>query len=105
MFELIQNAHICFIPTFQASGLKLKLLGSLFAGRFVVTNSALVKNTGLEGLCEVYDEPEELKNCILETYSKPFSEEYILKRKKVLEEGFSNKINAEKLFTIISNNS
>ena len=83
MQELIHNAQICFIPTFQSTGLKLKLLGSLFASRFVVTNSAMVKNTGLEELCEVYDEPEELKNCILSTFSKSFSEEDILKRKAV----------------------
>ena len=104
MQELIHNAQICFIPTFQSTGLKLKLLGSLFASRFVVTNSAMVKNTGLEELCEVYDEPEELKNCILSTFSKSFSEEDISKRKAVLEQGFSNKINAKKLFTIITNN-
>lgn len=101
MNELMQNAHVCFIPTFQPTGLKLKLLGSLFASRFCVTNSIMVKNTGLEQLCTVSDSTEELKNCIFGFFLKSFTEEDIKKRKEILERDFSNKTNAKRLFTLI----
>ncbi len=103
MNDLIKHAHICFIPTFQATGLKLKLLGSLFAGRFCVTNSTMVKNTGLEGLCYIKDSVEDIKNCIFELFSKPFTETQIRERKNLLESEFSNILNAQRLFNVLKN--
>lgn len=51
MQELIRQAHIHVLPTFQNTGIKLKLLHALYRGRHVVVNREMVENTGLEEAC------------------------------------------------------
>lgn len=45
MDELIANAQIHCLHTFQATGLKLKLLNVLFKGRFVICNPKMIVGT------------------------------------------------------------
>lgn len=42
MHELVQNAHIHLLYTHQDTGLKLKLVNTLFAGRYIVVNDLMV---------------------------------------------------------------
>ena len=51
MVNLIQNAQINVLLSFQRSGMKLKLLNALYRGRHCVVNRFMVQNTGLESLC------------------------------------------------------
>lgn len=60
MQRLIDGAQIHLLYTAQATGLKLKLLGSLYSGRHVVANSTMVEGSGLERLCHIGDTPERL---------------------------------------------
>ena len=53
--RLIAEAHVNVLITGQPTGLKLKLLYSLFAGRFCLVNSNMVAGTDLGGLCTVAD--------------------------------------------------
>ncbi len=98
--ELIHEAQCNVLPTFQSTGIKLKLLSSLFAGRFCIVNKQMVENTGLEGLCIVGNTPEKMKEKIKEVMNKEFSKREIEKRGKVLMENFSNKRNIEKLIRL-----
>ena len=50
---LIQKAQVHLLVTFQATGLKLKLLNVLYEGRHVVCNPAMVCGTELGTLCHV----------------------------------------------------
>ncbi len=52
MFDLIRNAHVNILVTFQATGLKLKLLNTLYKGRFCLVNDKMLNGTGLDELCE-----------------------------------------------------
>lgn len=101
MEDLIRNAHICLIPTFQDTGLKLKLLASLFSGRFCLTNTPMVHKTGLEHLCHIADTPNEMIRLIQELFEQDFTSEEIEKRKVILEDDFSNKRNAMKIIYIL----
>lgn len=94
MESLIQQAHICLIPTFQDTGLKLKLLASLFSGRFCIANSPMIHKTGLEHLCHLANTPEEMTAMINDLFHQDFSGEEIEKRKLILEDAFSNNQNA-----------
>lgn len=102
MDELIQNAHICVLPTFQDTGLKLKLLASLFSGRFCVANTPMIHKTGLEHLCYLADTPGEMINRIQELLEEDFTEEEIETRKLVLEDSFSNHLNAIHIMRLIN---
>ena len=102
MEALIRDAHICLIPTFQDTGLKLKLLASLFSGRFCLTNTPMVHKTGLEHLCHIADTPDEMIKLINELYFQDFTSEEIEKRKNILEDAFSNRRNALKIIHILN---
>jgi len=101
MSRLISDAQACIIPAFQATGLKLKLLGSLFAGRFCVVNKKMVSGTGLEDLCIVAESSDEFRMILKKIRNREFSENEIRKREKILSDIYSNKKNAEILLNCI----
>lgn len=103
MQEMIREAQVNILPTFQPTGIKLKLLNALFNGRFCVVNSQMVRNTGLEQLCIIADSAEEMKDAILQLADKPFTAEMIQKRHALLLEKFSNAENARQLITQVFN--
>lgn len=103
MQDLIANAHICLLPTFQDTGLKLKLLASLFSGRFCVANSPMIHKTGLEHLCHLANTPSEIILKINQLFGQDFTDEEIENRKLLLEDAFSNHRNALKIIQIIKN--
>lgn len=103
MMRLIRHAHINVLPTFQNTGTKLKLLNALFNGRFVVVNSPMVENTGLEDLCMVHDKAADMKQAVVELMAQPFKEEEVLRRKEMLGRQYSNTANAEKLMQVLFN--
>ena len=56
--ELIREAQIHVLPSLNATGVKLKLLHALLAGRFCITNRQGVAGSGLEELVITCEEPE-----------------------------------------------
>jgi hypothetical protein len=102
MEGLIQDAHLCLLPTFQDTGLKLKLLASLFSGRFCIANTPMIHKTGLEHLCHLADTPKEMIGLIDELFGMDFTSEEIEKRKLILEDSFSNHHNAMKIIRLLN---
>ncbi len=101
MRELLAEAHIHVLPTFQATGIKLKLLTSLHQGRFVLVNEPMVRGTGLELAVEICRSSEEFRAMIRQLWETPFSAIDIAQREASLGNTFSNVRNAEKLVEII----
>ncbi|MEO5675064.1 MAG: glycosyltransferase [Chitinophagales bacterium] len=101
MMRLIRNAHINILPTFQNTGTKLKLLNALFNGRFVIVNSPMVENTGLEDLCIIRETAEDMAAAIRDLMQQSFSEAEIEKRKNILGVLYSNRKNAEKMLPLL----
>lgn len=93
--DLVALAQVNVLPTFQATGIKLKLLQCLHGGRHVVTNSPMVQETGLEDLCHVHDTASEMRDAIIRLIDRGIDEVEIERRRKVLGESFSNCRNAE----------
>lgn len=102
--QLIQEAHINVLPTFQDTGIKLKLLKSISTGRFCLVNSMMVKNTGLEELCFIKDDPKDMISEIQSLLKLEFTELMISERKEVWDQLFSNakgaKIIIEEIFPL-----
>ena len=99
--DLIVQAHINLLFTRQATGIKLKLLHSLFAGRHCLVNSRMVEGSGLEKLCIIAASQEELKTQIHGLMKQAFDESELRKRKKALKD-YSNRAGAEKIIRLIS---
>jgi hypothetical protein len=85
IYDLIRNAHINVLPTFQGTGIKLKLINVLFRGRFCVVNETMVKNTGLEKLCVIKSDPGEMAATIAALMDEEFTEAELKSRYSVLK--------------------
>ncbi len=97
MQSLIQNAHINVLPTFQDTGIKLKLLNALFAGRHCLVNSKMVAQTNLESLCTIVEQPQAFVKVIEQLMEQPIKEIDLNKRQNILEQEYSNHKNAAQL--------
>jgi predicted nucleic acid-binding protein len=101
MFDLIRNAHVNILVTFQATGLKLKLLNTLYKGRFCLVNDKMLNGTNLQSLCAIANTPDELKSKLKILFKQDFKEEQIQIRQEKLNHRFSNNQNADKLVELV----
>ncbi|MEA3495480.1 MAG: glycosyltransferase family 4 protein [Bacteroidota bacterium] len=101
IYPLIENAQINILPTFQDTGIKLKLLNALFMGRFCIVNNKMIKDTGLEKLCIVADDITSMKEKISEYYNKNFNSTHKEAREKILNSKFDNNKNIKILISKI----
>ncbi len=99
--RLVREAQVNVLPTFQSTGIKLKLLLCLFTGRHVVCNTPMVEGTGLEDLCHVHDRPEAMREAILACMGKEANGRSWERRTEILEERFSNRCNADKIIRLL----
>jgi len=101
MNELISNAHINLLYSFQSSGIKLKLINSLYCGRHCIVNNNIIENTGLKELCYISNNVENLKKQVLNLFNISFNNNDIAHRKAILSDKFDVKANALKLCDLI----
>ena len=92
MQHLIQNAHVNVLITHQSTGLKLKLLNSLFNGRFCLVNSSMVEGTNLANMCVVADSADDLKENLSELFSRTFTSQDINDRAALLMQQYDNRL-------------
>ena len=92
MQHLIQNAHVNVLITHQSTGLKLKLLNSLFNGRFCLVNSSMVEGTNLANMCVVADSADDLKENLIELFSRTFTSQDINDRATLLMQQYDNRL-------------
>ena len=99
MTDLIQNAQFNILTTAQATGLKLKLLNTLYQGRFCIVNDKMVSGTGLSELCIIANSPDTIIEQITKYSSSEFSE--IADRERLLKSLYDNKRNILKLIELL----
>jgi len=97
MNDLIQKAHINILPSFNRTGSKLKLLHALYKGRHCIVNPAAVEGAELEEACHIGHSANAIASIILQLHHRPFGEEEIDLRKRILHEKFNDECNAKKL--------
>jgi len=96
MKQLILDAHINILPTFQATGVKLKLINSLFLGRHCIVNNTMIAPTPiLDRLCIVSNSPDEFINKIVKIIQLPFLKKDIKNRKDILLKYFNDLENSK----------
>jgi hypothetical protein len=98
---LIRAAQINILPTFQATGIKLKLLAALFNGRHCLVNSPMVMNTGLEKLCEIQDTAQGMRLEAEKLMQVPFGSAAVSQRTGALFPDFSNEENVRRLTRLL----
>lgn len=94
MRRLVANAQVLFLVTDFATGLKLKLLNSLYAGRHCLVNGNMVAGTRLGELCTVADTAERQLDSLDSLMDKPFTESDLKYRSNMMGALYSNEANA-----------
>ncbi len=85
--DIISKAQMHVIPSFNCTGVKLKLLNALFNGRHCVVNTEAVEGTGLQELCHLADGAKEFKVIVENLYERPFTFlDLQLRREKLLNQ-------------------
>lgn len=101
MEDLIYNAQLHVLVTFQATGLKLKLLNTLYNGRWVLVNNKMLAGTGLESVCEIADEAAIMKQKITLLFNTEFDHNQLIARIEILQKSFSEDENAKRIINEI----
>lgn len=95
--HLITHAQVHVLPSFNNTGVKLKLINALFNGRHCVVNTVSARGSGLEELCIIEDDEEKFSLAVAEAFKTPFTAGDIQKRNDSLTDMFNAKINCSRL--------
>ena len=97
MQSLIVDAQCNVLPSFNVTGVKLKLINALFHGRHCIVNQAAVAGSGLESICHVVKTPQQFRETVHLLSELPLERDEIITRKKVLNSLFDEDKNCAKL--------
>jgi len=99
--ELIRDAQINILPAFESTGIKLKLINALYAGKHCLVTPEMLTGTGLDNLCSMAKTAEDFNTALGRLMSTPFTKEDITKRQNILNLQYNNQRNAGKLIKLI----
>lgn len=102
LHTLIQQSHICLAMAENPSGVKLKLINSLYKARFVISNEKALTGSGLESLVYIAEE-NDLGELVNKLMQQEFKQKEINERKILLEEKYNNLKNAQQIINAIIN--
>lgn len=101
MQDLIGKAQVNVLPSFNSTGIKIKLLNALYNGRHCLVNSATSDGSGLEELCHVAANENTFRERVEQLYHQPFTAAEIEARKSILNNHYNNEANAKQLIEMI----
>jgi hypothetical protein len=94
--QLIREAHINLCPSFNSTGVKLKLLHALLRGRFCLATSSAIAGSSIDRGFTLAETPSEFIAAINQLMSIPFTSAHAEERKSI-EHIYNNEENARKL--------
>jgi glycosyltransferase involved in cell wall biosynthesis len=101
MQELIKKAQVNILPSFNNTGIKLKLINALQYGRHVLVNDAGVDGSNLRSVCEIANCKEDTITAIETLFNQPFNYHNLTERMEVLKNLFNNQRNATQMINWI----
>lgn len=102
MQDMIAKAQVHVLPSFNNTGIKLKLLNALFNGRHCLVNAAGVEGSGLENACHIATDAASFKDEIAKLYEQSFTEQEKEQRQGLLQTLYNNEINARELIRLLN---
>jgi len=100
MQDLIAAAQINVLPSFNKTGVKLKLLNALFNGRYCLVNNAGVIGSGVEHFCTIAESATEFKACVTFLFQQDFTYLELQQRQNLLKY-YNNEQHARELISWI----
>ena len=95
--DLVVKAQINVLPSFNSTGIKLKLLNALMNGRHCVVNDAASAGMPVKNVCHVANTTEQTIKLISELYNKPFDQADIDRRRTLLKNHYNTSVNTAEL--------
>ena len=99
--DLIAKAQLHILPSFNSTGIKLKLLNAMFNGRHCLVNIAAVEGSGLESYCHIAAGAASFQQKINDLFEEAFTEEEAQRRQGLLQHEYNNETNAKKLVAFL----
>lgn len=100
--DLIQMANVNLLPTFQPTGIKLKLINCLYKGKHLLANEEMVKGTGLADALNVANSGIEMARKLNQLMQTPFEKADVEKRVQIIGSQFDTKKNIETLIDLLN---
>jgi hypothetical protein len=101
MNELIDKARVHLFYSEQATGVKLKLIRSLWSSGHVIANTNMVLGTNLTKTCSIADSPQQFQKLIDKMIKIELTDEEHKARVKFLTENYSNEKNCAQILELI----
>lgn len=101
MDQLIREAQVMLLPAMQNTGLKLKLIESLYNGRHVLANAAMANDPVLTTLCHLGEDAATFIEKANQLFDQPFEDADIRRREELMLEYFSNRTAASRLLNAL----
>lgn len=101
MQDLIKKAQVNILPSFNKTGVKLKLLNALYNGRHCLVNEAGKDGAAIEGLCSIAETAAEFKTAVTKLFEENFTIEELNTRQQLLQAMYNNEKNARQLIAWI----
>jgi len=102
---LIIQAHINLLITNhtpnQTTGIKIKLIQSLYNGRFCIVNQSMIEHTPLSPLCLIANSPTEQLDTIHRLMNQAFDQQSIDQRNELLAQYFDTNNEVRKILTLL----
>ncbi|MFK8060503.1 MAG: hypothetical protein AB8B78_10470 [Polaribacter sp.] len=98
--NLLAKAQIHTLITFQKTGIKLKLLNTLYKGKHIIANSEMIEDTGLESVCHLANTKSAILVKTEALFKKQFTTLETEQRENILQ-AFSPQKSAKKMIDII----
>jgi len=97
MRSLIADAQCNVLPSFNNTGIKLKIINALFHGRHCIVNNAAVRGSGVESVCHIAKNAQQFREAVRKFSVLPLYEEDVIARKKILDDLFDENKNCLRL--------
>ena len=101
MQNLIRNARIHLLVTFQGTGIKLKLLNVLFTQAHVVVNPLMVEGTELQDVCAIGTNEDELVQLCMERFDQALTQAQLDQRLQQLRQTYNDAKSAQIIYNTI----
>lgn len=101
MQDLIGKAQINILPSFNGTGVKLKLLNALFNGRHCLVNEAAIEGAVVNDLCHIANTAAGFKSAVKKLFDVQITAAALQERQSQLQGVYDNENNALHLMTLI----
>lgn len=93
--ELIRSAHINIVYSFNATGIKIKLLHALYSGRHCIANEQAIPGEDFKAYCHLANTETELKEKVQQLMNTDLTVAEAQQRALFLQQHFDNQKNAQ----------